>query len=266
MKATKSEGAFEKRRNGYYEYKNMWVPSVTTVLRQVGSPEGLMRWAAEQGANGVYKELLQNKTIQSYGHTRELAIASLDAERERTADIGTMAHALVEEFLRSGAAPLAKNETVGTIFKTIREFILDVGISVAAVEKKLYGDFDGYLYGGRADLIANDLAPFNLKPYLGKKDVVGAPARTIIDFKTGSAFRKISVLQLAAYAKADGVAKAAMIVNVARDTPEKLRVYYFTAEELATAYESFKEVYNLWKYLEAPQWWFKQFNGGSNSS
>src|SRR3989304_5076550 len=88
------------RRNGYYQYKDLQFPSVSTIMKSAGNPGGLINWAATQGGMGVIWGLGKIKDIQKLDErlnspaciewAKEQAQNGLSSESSRVQEFGTL--------------------------------------------------------------------------------------------------------------------------------------------------------------------------------
>lgn len=153
---------------GYFLKDGTKVPGTTTVIGRFKDSGGLMHWAFKQGQSGK---------------------ATLYEERDKAADIGTCAHAMVEAFINDGDADL--DEILRTLpendrakawsaFNAYRAWAKNFKVKI--VEQEIMLVSEEYKYGGTLDAVG----------YVGK-------ALCLLDWKTSSAVRTDYLVQLAAY-------------------------------------------------------------------
>lgn len=254
-----------KRRNGYYMLPNgRQEPSVSTILSCAGNPNGLIQWAAKQGAIGAAMEATRKGSI-TIEEACEYGVAALKTESSRVQDFGTRVHLGIECHLKQmdldvSAWSPAEIEAV----KTFVSFYNDIGFDPHVIEASLYSVTHGY--GGRCDLIA-DLSHEQVKrlePYLTRSSDAPCPGRNVADFKTGTLYPTKVAAQLAAYKIAyeetsDTSIQGGLIIGIHRDQPSKIVVHAFSQDTLNDAFvNGFIPAQQVWKYWEAPKWWSKQ--------
>lgn len=154
----------------YYNKHNMEVPSTTTILKVLNKP-GLVHWANSLG----FKKASYNK------------------ELNRTAAVGTLVHAYIEENMKSrlfrdlkkalNLDDKSANEVL-TSYSAFKLWKKHNKHNLKIIESELQLVSNEYNYGGTIDFIAE---------LEGEK--------YIIDFKTSSKVHPTMFLQLAAYAK-----------------------------------------------------------------
>ena len=142
------------------------VPGTTTVIGRFKDSGGLMQWAFQQGKSGA---------------------AHLYQEAEKAADIGTLAHAMVEASIKgldpesvfNGAAPEACDKARNA-FNEYLEWAAQTDVRITAQEMHLVSE--EYRFGGTPDAIG----------------VIGNQL-VLLDWKTSNAVYSDYAIQLAAY-------------------------------------------------------------------
>lgn len=265
-----------ERKNGYYisEKTNKYYPSVSTILSKSGGAGGLVEWAAKQGGLGVIWAL---RRIQNYSELQtrlestscinwalESAIQGLQAEQKRVMGYGTDAHAGFEAII-NGKDYVSDINEVNLALNTFKQFWLNSGIKPLFIEEHVVSELNQY--AGRLDLCVeiSEQVANSLNAYTSRNSEGVQAGNVICDFKTGSIYFEKQLTQLAAYAYAleekTGVkCNGAMLINIERDNPEKIKLYYKQREELEKAFECFIHMKKVWEYTEAPKWYNKQYN------
>ena len=271
-----------KRRNGYYQWREWQLPAVSTPLKSAGNNEGLMTWAAQSGGLGVIWGLSGIKSVGALAEklkssaciewAKEQAVEGLEAERERPANFGTNLHSGIESFLKgfdfdiSGWTP---EMIIG--LETFKAFYKEVGFDPVLVESQIFYTKElekGFGFSGRLDLVAGlDVAQVEkLKPYLMKSSETPEAGLMISDFKTGKLYIPKQEAQLSAYMMGyeetyDRKVTGGLLINIPRETPDKIKCYYSTRKTLDHAFEAgIRTAYATWLYFDAPKWFKKQFN------
>ena len=248
-----------KRRNGYYYFNNRHNPAVSTILKSAGNSAGLINWAAKQGAFGAF--INKPTTVDQAG---EFGIAHLKMESERVAKIGTNSHQGIENYYAHDPIYDSLTELESTIVKTYIDFSETIGIEMENCEMIL--NSTKYGFGGQLDMVTTltDEQITTLKTYLARSSEVPELGRVIVDYKTGSLYIKSHEVQMAAYYKAyeemtGNDCVGALLVNIKRDTPDKLVCHYITKKTLTEAFEKgFLPAYQTWEYFDAPKWFKEQ--------
>lgn len=264
-----------KRRNGYYFYKGMQLPSVSTILKSAGNSEGLIHWACRQGGLGVIwglsqvkdhqklKEKLQSPSCVEWAI--EQAKKGLASEGDRVKDFGTRVHYGIESRLNHKDIDIMGwSEDEKTALKTFEEFYSAVGFDPISVETSVYSP--QYGYAGRLDLVAevNEQQADAIRPYLTRSSDDIKPGLLMSDFKTGSMYYKSQAVQLSAYKQAyletyKRQCTGGLIINIAREEPDRVKCHYFSAGTLENAFtQGLLPARQAWLYFDAPQWFFKQ--------
>lgn len=198
------------------------VPSVTTIIDNIGwNKHILMAWVKRTTLEGE----------------------DPDKVRDKAADIGTIAHAMIEEHITSEAphletiyaerdeyssADLIKAEIAFEAY-LIWEKSMDIDLTDERVRSEVRMVSEWYQYGGTADF----LAPLG--------DVF-----CLIDFKSSNGVYREHVIQLAAYEwmveENMGLAVPAHLLQVGKDEPD-FHHYQFT--DLSNAFNAFKAARQL---------------------
>ena len=150
---------------GYFLEDGSEVPSVTTVTSRFKESGGLIHWAWDIGRRGL----------------------DYRAERDNAADAGTLAHHLVEQFIRTGktdlpdAAPDVAQKAM-LAFDAFRTWQAQTRLTIVAQEIQLVSE--KYRFGGTPDAI-------------GEMDGV----LCLLDWKTGNRVYRDALMQLSAYGK-----------------------------------------------------------------
>lgn len=263
-----------ERKNGYYlsESTNRFYPSVSTIMSKSGGAGGLVDWAAKQGGIGVIwalrriqdyqqlKERLENSSVINFA--QEAAIQGLQAEQKRVQGFGTDAHAGFEAVLHNKQYE-SQDAAVNTAVKTFADFYSKQYFMPLYIEKHVISE--QHRFAGRLDLCVttNDDKLSELNTYTSKNSHEIISGNIICDFKTGAIYLEKQLVQLAAYAHAikenTGVeCNGAMLINIERDNPEKIKLFYKSKTELDKAFETFLHMKAVWEYTEAPKWYNKQ--------
>jgi len=264
-----------KRRNGYYFYKVMQLPAVSTILKSAGNSEGLIHWACKQGGLGVIWGLTKLKDHTSLSERLkspaciewaiEQAKAGLAAEGDRVKDFGSRVHAGIEARLErtdidiSGWTPEEK-----IALETFEKFYAEVGFDPISVETSVFSS--KYGFAGRLDLVAEvseDQAE-KIRPYLTRSSDDIEAGLLITDFKTGNMYPKSQSVQLAAYRQAYNETyqrncSGGLIIQIAREEPDQIKCHYFSSESLDEAFScGLMPARQAWLFFDAPKWFLKQ--------
>lgn len=152
-----------------YKLDGLPIPSVTQIVNRFSDKGGLMIWAFNQGKEGK---------DQLYG------------ERESAAEVGTVAHAMVEQYINRltfketlqdfASVPAITLARANAAFDTFRTWERQTNLKVVYTEESLVCEC--HRYGGTLDAIGE------IEDKL-----------CLLDFKTGSALYHDALYQLAAY-------------------------------------------------------------------
>lgn len=264
-----------KRRNGYYFYKGMQLPSVSTILKSAGNSEGLIHWACRQGGLGVIWGLSKIKDPSSLGQRLqspaciewaiEQAKAGLASEGDRVKDFGSRVHGGIEAHLNMNDLDTSAWTTEEkTALETFRNFYAEVGFDPISVEVSVFSPQFGY--AGRLDLVAEvtEEQAEKIRPYLTRSSDDIEPGLLITDFKTGNMYPKSQSVQLAAYRQAyaetnNRKCTGGLIIQIAREEPDQIKCHYFNAESLDEAFQcGLMPARQAWLFFDAPKWFLKQ--------
>lgn len=151
-----------------YKVGGVRVPGTTTVISRFKDSGGLMFWACEQGQKNP-------------GMSPRDALYGEDAHATKAANIGTIAHAMVEAHI-NGETPTTDDEKARNAYEQFVEWAQQTGIEFLTKYQEISLVCPQYLYGGTPDAIGK----------LGNKLVV-------LDWKSSNKVYPDYVLQLAAY-------------------------------------------------------------------
>ncbi len=134
------------------------VPSVTTILDTILPKPGLPPWAEARGIEGAVEavrlgEIDPRDCADPVGTVRRLRLGA-DRARDDAADRGLNVHAILEEYMRTGAAPNPAEhpEAHHGYIRGLTRFLLKHDPEPVAVEELVCSPVDGY--AGRLDLRA----------------------------------------------------------------------------------------------------------------
>ena len=208
-------------RLGYHLADGTKVPSVTTVIGRFKESGGLIHWAWEQGRDGKdYRE-----------------------ERDTAADIGTLAHAMMEAkihslpFFAPPEADPANVEKARVPFHAFEQWAGDVNFTITDTEVGLVSE--KYRYGGTLDacLIRGE--------------------RSIGDWKTSNRVYADHIVQLAAYRNLwnethpdDQASVGAHLVRFAKETGDFTHHFFADLDEAWRAFVLERELYDLMASLK----------------
>jgi hypothetical protein len=241
-------------------------PSVTTILSAIGKP-ALINWAANterqlciDAAADLYDDMpAEGKKISRAGYvsTLQRRIGTTKAhkrELEKASNIGSQAHARIEWTLRKelgqvvGPEPTCSQAALWA-YMAWEDWRRTVELKPLHIEQTVWSDTMGY--AGTLDLDAEML-------HEGKR------LRVVIDWKTGKAIYRESLLQNAAYGEALVEMRhaerplAGMIVRLPKvETDPEFEAKWIPPEEAKTNLETFLAVRKLWVWLqegEAAYW------------
>jgi hypothetical protein len=154
-------------RKGYYTQDGIKVPSVTTILGRFKESGALLRWAYNQGLQGV----------------------ELYEKRDTAADVGTFVHQQIEAFLNTGEVGIAPPtgmtpenvDKAASAFAAFRSWIEGSRLKVTSLERHFVSET--HRFGGTPDAIADE----------------PDGTRSLLDWKTAKAFYSDQLLQVMAY-------------------------------------------------------------------
>jgi predicted RecB family nuclease len=206
---------------GYRLKDGTRVPGTTTIIGRFRESGALLHWAFEQGRSGA---------------------ASLYQERDAAADIGTMAHAMCDAYMRIGDWDLALEEFHPTVeqmtkartaFEAFRTWTAANNFEVIACEEPLVSET--HRYGGTPD-------------FLVRKNGTLAMA----DLKTSNAIYRDYLLQVAAYAilwnethPDDQINGGYHILRLGKDEPDFEHRYFATLDDAAELFLLLRKAYDL---------------------
>jgi len=157
-------------RAGYFLADGTKVPSVTTILGRFKESGALMQWAFKQGQSGA---------------------VSLYEQRDKAADIGTVAHAMVEAHLTGGSPndvlsasglPAEGASKASTAFLAFLTWETQQNAQVISAEAPMISE--RHRYGGTPDLVMR----------------TGDGRLAMADIKTSNGIYREYLIQVAAYA------------------------------------------------------------------
>lgn len=202
------------------------LPSVTTILRILDKP-ALTAWKIEQAVLAVMTTPRLPAEADDAFIQRVLAVdKEQDKERDAAAQLGTDIHAEIEAAINGQSISDRLAPYVDPVMAALTKF----GSPVFS-EKNLVGNG----YAGRCDLCASD--------GLGS---------TIIDFKSTKKLPKESYaehrLQLAAYAKCDGVI-AARTANIYISTLAPGQIAVCENTDIEPTFDTFNHLLKVWQWM-----------------
>lgn len=155
-------------KGGYRNRDGKKVPGVTTIIGRFKDSGGLLYWAFEQG------QLAERGLI-----------SSLYDKRDAAADAGTLAHALVEAYIKGEPQPFIPDNDVGRQAKQGFENFLAwlKNSKIEIVEQEVEMVSEEHQFGGCLDAVGID----------------GDKKRCLLDWKTGSHVFVDFLLQLGGY-------------------------------------------------------------------
>lgn len=172
-----------------YTVNNKTIYGVTSITGIIAKP-GLIYWAANMAADTFFANMVAGKALDEL-QIKELADqirTSHVQKKDKAADLGTMIHDWISEFLKAGIAkkPLPKkpiNPEMKNAINSFLEWCKQNKVKFLESERRVYSK--KYKYAGTLDAIAT---------------INGKSA--IIDFKTGNAVYPEMFLQTVAYQSA----------------------------------------------------------------
>lgn len=209
-------GAFMTADHRYYFNGEGPVPSVTTVLEELSKP-ALVNWKSRESVRAYIRNRAEVDKIlmdQLGGEDKAIsrAIALVDAQRDKAANIGTSVHRLADLITRSeatgsaGSAVIASDEERPYIaaWRGFLAFLEAQGAFIVSSEKAVWS-LNGY--AGTYDLIlaiphrfiCSDPQPSSWHKDPNESDL------WLVDIKTSKGFYPEYGLQLAGYRWADSI-------------------------------------------------------------
>ena len=208
----------EKNHRYYMDGKQM--TGVTTVLGVLAKP-ALIQWAANQAIQYV-KDNAQDVVysvekfpigITVFNEILERARTAHAQKRDKAADIGTLAHAEVEKYIKTGEWEPTKDEQINDMVQKFVDWAKENKVKFLNSEKVVHSKV--HWFGGKYDFTCE----LNGLTYLG-------------DFKTGSGIYFEMFLQCAAYQLAlqeqepDTKIDGHIIVNSTKDGKFNTKTHY----------------------------------------
>jgi hypothetical protein len=150
---------------GYFNKEGKKVPGTTTIIGRFKDSGALIYWAYNRGKEGF--ELYES--------------------RDKAAELGTIVHSMVEEYIKTGYKPIISNLTevecrqVNSAFDAFQEWFESNKFEIVEQEVQLISE--QYQFGGTPDAIARD----------GKGRLV------MLDWKTSDGVYADHLIQLGAY-------------------------------------------------------------------
>jgi hypothetical protein len=151
-------------RKGYFTKGGIKVPGTTTIIGRFKESGALIAWAYGRGKEGL----------------------DLYESRDKAAELGTIVHDMVEQFIRGEDTlrPLMasdEDKAIDSAFGAFKEWFESNNFEVISQEEQMVSEV--HLYGGTPDAIAKD----------GKGRIV------LLDWKTSNAIYSDHIWQLGAY-------------------------------------------------------------------
>jgi len=223
----------EKHR---YTVGDMIVDGVTSVLNIIDKP-ALIQWAANEAAAFVRENLKPGVSLDEL-QIEELAKSASLAHRvkkEKAANIGTITHNWIEEYIKNGRRDLPVNEQARKGAEAFLEWVATNHVEFVDSERKIYSKLHNY--AGTLDFEA----------VVNGKRIIG-------DIKTSSGIYPTMFLQTAAYEMArteeDGIEYAGnIIVNCRKDGTLKVGEVW-DAQERKKNCQSFLAALILYRNLK----------------
>ena len=216
-------------RNGYFKKDGSKVPGTTTIIGRFKDSGGLLHWAFEQG-----KLAQQGKILKLYD------------KAEEAADIGTLAHEMVELYL-NGRNPLKalynagdKAEKAQLAFDNFLKWKQQTKINIISKYQEIQLVSEKYSFGGCPDAIGE----------LDGKLI-------LLDWKTSSGIYQDYLIQLAAYKHLweesnpykpiDG---GMYLCRFAKDFPDFSAHFFAELDEAWEQFLLFRRAYDIDKQLK----------------
>ena len=210
-------------------------PSVTTILGAAGpSKQGLMNWKEEQAILSALS-LPRNDGEADSDFAKRVVLDSRK-EVEAAALRGTHVHSLAEIII-NGEEPGELVKGFEDHYAGLKEWRECCVGKVHASESVLVNEAEGY--AGRVDLICD---------IHGEMEVIDFKTRK---FKNGKAAGyETDLLQLSAYSYAfaeDALPARNVLIDPVTGQLDQVK---YTAEQVGKAYEAFKSICNVWRWLK----------------
>ena len=213
-----------------YKVDGKRVPSVTTILSRFKDSGGLLYWANQAGRDGL----------------------TLEEARTPAATAGSVAHDMVEAFIKQQAAPQTSHIAPEIVQKAQNAFTTFVkwfemnNLSIRHTEVELVSE--RHLFGGRLDAIG-------VQP---QGDGKNEPALCLLDWKTSNSVYADYVLQLAAYKilweenyPDHPLVGGFHLVRFAKEEGDFGHFYYPSLEHEAQTFIHMRQLYDMVKKVEA---------------
>lgn len=208
----------KKTRRQYRDASNKRLPGVTTVLGVIDKP-ALLGWAARTGADAAVEAMINGAPPDD---AKEKGRKAVFTRRDKAADLGTRAHALVEAHFAGESVDVdVSNAEDAKVYACARRAIdaIDAAYDVIMSERALVNLDQGF--GGTLDLVVKDRA---------------TGALLIADLKTGKGVHDEVIPQLAAYSSMlalDGTTIDGGLVIHAPIDGDGVTMHSITPEKLA---------------------------------
>lgn len=212
---------------GYRNTDGNKIPSVTTIISRFKDSGALLWWAYGQGQAAQRGE-----------------INSLYDRRDEAADAGTLAHHMVEEFLKGSPGPdltLVNTETASLAKQSFANFKMwwsQTKIEIIHQETPLVSE--KYQFGGTPDAVGRQ----------GKKLV-------LLDWKTSKAVYVDYLIQIAAYVEMwnennpkEKITGGAHLCRFSKDTGDFSHHYFKDLRDPWKAFRLMRQLYDLDKQLK----------------
>ena len=166
-----------------YTVNDEVVDGVTSALGIVAKP-ALVYWSANKAGEYIEKFLPVGKPIDEI-EKKQLVEGCKKAHRtlkDNAADLGTMLHALIEDFAKGKTVPEPVNPILNKSFNQFKDWVKANNVRFIDSERKIYSK--RFNYAGTLDLLADN------------------GTKMLIDIKTSSGIWDEYYLQVAAYIQA----------------------------------------------------------------
>ena len=224
---------FDEEKHRYYIDQKQ-LTGVTTVLGVLAKP-ALIQWAANEAIKYLMEHITELLTFpivkERVDEILEKARTAHAQKRDKSADIGTLAHAEVEKYIKTGNWTPTGNKQIDDMVMLFIVWAQKEKVKFLASEKVVHSKV--HWFGGKMDF----LCEIDGKTYLG-------------DYKTGSGIYFEMFLQCAAYqlaleeqepeTKIDGH----IIVNTTKDGKFNVETHY-DFEATKKGFLSALELYKL---------------------
>lgn len=206
-------------RAGYFLADGTKVPGVTTILGRWKDSGGLLQWAFKQGQSGA---------------------ANLYEQRDRAADIGTMAHAMAEAHMKATDPEAALAEfkpdddaakKARTAFDTFRKW--SEGKELVSAETPMVSE--AHRFGGTPDFVIRT-----------------SEGLAMGDLKTSNGIYRDHLMQVAAYGlvwnelhPTDPIVAGFHVARFSKDNPDFEHRYFTELEGAARLFLTLRDAYAL---------------------